>query len=59
VCGAKATLIIKGEPTITYGADFRAKCKDVGSASAADATGCEAMLLAVKRTLARHKRAAR
>jgi hypothetical protein len=58
-CGAKATLILEGDTKITYGADFRSKCKEADDSTAADATQCEAMRLAVNRTLARHKHAAR
>ena len=55
VCGAKATLIVERDPKITYGADFRTKCREIGNATAEDASECEAMRLAVKRTLARQK----
>jgi hypothetical protein len=58
-CGAKATLIPEGEPKFTYGADFRAKCREVGNSTRSDAPECKAMRLAVQRTLARYKRAVR
>jgi hypothetical protein len=55
-CGAAVTVLLVGnEASVSHGADFRAKCKELGKSYAADfvtkATECAAMQNAVDRAL--------
>ena len=63
-CSAVVTLqLVDSEVKITHGESFRSKCKEIGSAQAADfvtvATECAAMQISVDRALSRlrHRRA--